>query len=169
MANTYVLFRSFTNIVNGGSIDFTSISQSYDDLLIVVNARNVGASVSANLELSFNIDSATNYSTTTMQGDGASATSTRSSSQDRITFPNAIPAANAEASTWGSTSIYIPQYRSSQNKVVMASHASENNATTGYVTTSAGLWRNTAAISRIGIGGGFASGTTFNFYGIKNS
>jgi len=78
--------------------------------------------------------------------------------------------------TFGNSSIYIPNYTSSNYKSYSVEGAVEANGTSSSgvqgLAMTAGLWSNTAAITRIDLGaevGNFVSPSTFYLYGIKNS
>jgi hypothetical protein len=77
------------------------------------------------------------------------------------------------ALTFNSTMIYIPSYRSSVFKTIIADGVNENKSTTNYAWMHAGLWRNTAVINRVTLyqepGGNMATGTSATLYGIKNT
>ena len=171
MANTYSLIASNTLSSSAASVTFSSIPSTYTDLVLSVCARTNDTGPE-NLQIYFNTDTATNYSTTYLQGNGASATSARYTSQSVIQNPNTVEGTTYTSNTFGSIEIYIPSYTASQNKPVSLSGASENNATTAYINNGAGLWRNTAAITQIVIdqsGANFVSVSSFFLYGIKNS
>jgi hypothetical protein len=75
------------------------------------------------------------------------------------------------ANTFGNTSIYIPNYRSSAAKSFSVDAVTENNATLAYQNIQAGLWNNSAAITSISIsflsGGNWAQGSSASLYGIR--
>ena len=115
-----------------------------------------------------NGDTGSNYSRTTLTGNGSAASSSRATSQSQIRITvNAYP----ETSLYTFNSIVsINNYsNSTTNKNLLAR---SNNANTG-VDVVVGLWRNTNAITSITIfndGGGayyFLNGSTLNLYGIK--
>ena len=68
---------------------------------------------------------------------------------------------------------YIPSYSGSSNKSVSFDFVLSTNATSGlreYLSLSAGLWSNTAAINQITFtlsAGNFAANSTVTIYGIK--
>ncbi len=104
-----------------------------------------------------------------MYGNGTSAVSSRGSTT-RIIAASATEGTSATSNTFASADIYIPSYLATQNKPVSIDSATENNATEAYRAATAGLWRNTAAITSINLeGGDFVSGSSFYLYGIKNS
>lgn len=172
MANTYSLINSTSLSATATSVTFSAIPATFDDLELVISARGTDAAVDRDFNtIRFNGDTATNYSYRRLQGNGATASSAGTANATSINLPSAYPGANATASTFGNTAIYIPGYRVSQNKPISAFNAMETNATTAYLTVNAALWRNTAAITSIEITaqGTFAIGSTFWLYGIKNS
>lgn len=169
MANTYEAIATVTVGAGGAaSIDFTSIPQTYTDLVIVASMRKTGAVIYGNVYLKLNSSSA-NFTSRWIQGNGASASSF--SRTDNIIAEGV--GNNATASTFGNFQIYIPNYTSSNYKSFSVDSVGENNATTAYADLVAGLWSNTAAITSLSLddGGGadFAQYSTATLYGIKNS
>jgi hypothetical protein len=167
MANTYQLISSNT-VGSGGaaSVTFSSIPGTYTDLLLKASARCTSVSVGEVIYLSFN-SSTTTFSSRYLQGDGASA-----SSSTLARFGGNQTGANATASTFGNTDLYIPNYTSANNKSYTVDTVTENNATTAYATLIAGLWSTTSAITQIDLtpgAGSFVQYSSFYLYGIKNS
>ena len=70
-----------TQVLNGNvtSFNFGSIPQTYQDLMIVANIRNIGGGAGAGWIINGSAGGMT-YSVTALKGDGGSATSTRGSS-----------------------------------------------------------------------------------------
>src|SRR5580765_202956 len=52
---------STTNLASPGTFDVSSISQAYNDLVLVVIARGVISAVNTDIQLLFNADSAAHY------------------------------------------------------------------------------------------------------------
>jgi hypothetical protein len=80
----------------------------------------------------------------------------------------------ATASTFGSVDIYIPNYTDTgAQQSLSADSVSENNASTSYARSTAGLWQNNAAITSISIipylGTLWQQYTTATLYGISKS
>jgi len=149
------------------SIDFTSIPQTYTDLVVKVSAR---ATVDeTQLELQFN-GSTSGYSIRRLTGDGSNAASASLSSVSVMQFGRGSSSTQT-ASTFGNTEIYIPNYTSSNNKSTSSDGVNENNATSANTYLGAGLWANSAAISSIKIffnTGNFAQYSTATLYGVLN-
>lgn len=144
------------------SITFSSIANTWTDLRLVLTGTMVTTANSAYLR--FNSDAGTNYSRTTLNGNGTSASSNRATSQAQmyVTFDD-ISTTNPTLIT-----IDIFSYAGSTNKTCLAVHNNDNNGS-GVVNYQVGLWRSTSAITTVAITGNsnFAIGTTATIYGIK--
>jgi hypothetical protein len=156
----------------GGSttIDFTSIPQTYTDLLVKVSGRKIESGGSVNLQMQFN-GSTTNYLQRALFGNGSTATSYSDNTELGLMY---VTSAADTANTFGSTEIYIPNYTASTNKTMSIDSVTENNGTAVIQTLMAGLWSNSAAINRVylQVGNGastFTQYTTATLYGIKNN
>lgn len=170
MANTYTLIASNILGSSAASVTFSSIPNTYTDLVIKMSARS-----SANTDLIYltlNSDSGTNYSITKLVGSGSAASSGRQSSQPQISLDAGIVPSSYTTNVFSNAEIYIPSYLVSQNKPISYFGANENNATQAYIATQANLWSNTAAITSAtitAVSANFVSGSSFFLYGIKNS
>ena len=148
------------------SVTFSNIPQTYTDLLIVASGRtNRGTFTADTLTPVFN-GSTANFTTRVLSGDGSSASSNTS-------YINAFDTNVATASTFGNTSILIPNYTSSNYKSISVDGVAETNGTTAYMSLAAGLWSSTAAITSFGLQSGtsstFQQFSTFYLYGVSNS
>jgi hypothetical protein len=145
------------------SIEFTSIPQTFTDLVVVLSIRGDAANVANSLVLAFN-GSTANFTTRLLEGNGASTLSTSLTS-----FAGNSTNANATSNTFSSIQVYIPNYTGSTNKSFSIDAVTENNATTAYQDIVAGLWSQTAAISSLSFtvaSGNAVVGTTMSLYGI---
>jgi len=169
MANTYVAIATVT-VGSGGAaeIEFTSIPQTYTDLVIVYSARdNQSGSTGNDNGIKFN-GSSSNFSGRRLLGSGSSV-----SSDTVAPYAGSSTSEGVTASTFCNNTIYIPNYTGSTNKSYSVDSVTENNATIAYQILYAGLWSQTAAITSVTI----VRPSTFNFvqhstatlYGIKNS
>jgi len=174
MPNTYTLISSNVLSSSAASVTFSAIPSTYTDLVLRMSTRTDQAGSFAGAGyVRFNSDTATNYSVTELYGDGASALSARRTS---ATFGwwsyQGFNTAGTTSITFTNAELYIPSYTASQNKPLSGISAGETNATTAIMDATAGLWRNTAAITTILVApdsGNFVSGSSFYLYGIKNS
>ena len=170
MANTFELISAVT-VGSGGasSIDFTSIPSTYTDLSVLLTGRSSDtAFVGRTLEMTFN-GSTSGRSSRRLLGSGSAASSASFASN---MFAGNIASSTATSSTFGSNSIYIPNYAGSNNKSYSADGTMENNATESYMSLWAGLWSNTAAITSISLFcdvGNFVQHSTAYLYGVKNA
>jgi hypothetical protein len=170
MPSTYTLISSNVLSSSAASVTFSAIPATYTDLVIRASVRSGFGVVNSNLYFTFNGSSST-YSTTVLEGNGATASSSRFSFSFGYTR-NDLNGANSTANTFSNVELYIPSYQANQNKPVSLASALEDNATTAYSTAQAMLWVNNSAITEIAItpaSNSFVSGSSFYLYGIKNS
>jgi hypothetical protein len=149
------------------SIEFTSIPQTFTDLVILVSGRTTGAGVSQDLFARFNGDSGANYTMRRLIGNGASASSD-SNTADGVVRLGQVCASGATANTFGNTASYIPNYTGSTSKSVSSDSVLENNATTAFQFIIAGIYTPTTAISSVTLLSfdNFAIGSTASLYGV---
>ena len=175
MANpTMTLISSQTLGGTTASVTFSSIPSTYNDLKLVVSARGDAAAYAVTAKLSFNGDSATNYSFTYIKGNSSSASSARVSS---ATIDNAITidGSSNTSNTFGVAEIYIPNYNSTGSKPFFDIDVIEQNDTTANhsnIQANAHLYRGGSGISSIVLtpsSGNFVQYSTFTLYGIRNS
>ena len=154
---------------SGGSssIDFTNIPQTYTDLVIKYSGRN--DSNNGTLLVKYNNDGvASNYLYIQVYGDGSAV---NNDTQADLFF-GVVTRSTFTASTFSSGEIYIPNYTSSNYKSVTTDSVSENNSTSVITSMWAGIWKNTAPISRITLSlytGAFVQHSTATLYGIRNA
>ena len=166
MAVTHKLIETIT-VGSGGAanIEFTSIPQTYTDLVLLCSLDNSNSSVVADIR--FN-GLSTNLSSRLLTGNGSAASSTTSTAlRSYGTNPS-----DYTASVFGNMTIYIPNYSGSTNKSVSMDYVTENNTTEAYSGFTAGLWSSTAAITQITLilsGGNAVQYSSASLYGIKSS
>ena len=168
MAVTHKLIETVT-VGSGGaaSIEFTSIPQTYTDLIIYLTTRSTYGSVSDDGDLFFN-GITTGRTCRFIYGNGSSAASATPPNDGFFTVAD-----TATANIFSSSTIYIPNYTSAINKSFSSDTAGENNGL-AYMALMAGLWSNTAPITSIQIvtAGGRGVWKEFSsasLYGINNS
>ena len=170
MANTFVKISSVT-VGSGGasSIDFSSISGAYTDLMLFHSVRSNNAALNDAIILKIN-GSTANLSGRFIYGNTPAA----NVATDVGGFYGGIAsAATSTASTFSSTYLYFSNYSSSNNKSFSVDSAMENNTTTAFPFLVSGLWSDTSVITALNISP--ATGTLFNqystatLYGIKKS
>ena len=176
MANTFELISSVTVGAGGAaSIDFTSIPATYTDLNAVLSVRTSGDQPGTNycqLKMTYN-GSSSGFSYRMIYGiPGLGVGSLSGSSLSQIDWAGGVVDTTATSSTFGSNSIYIPNYAGSAYKSASHDGVTENNATNALETMTASLWSDTAAINRITFTaetGSFVQYSTAYLYGVKNS
>lgn len=165
---TYTPISTTTLTTAAASITFSSIPQTYTDLVIVATTNGSRASLGGDIRCQLNSDTGTNYSWTMMQGIGSGTWTERASSQTYINMGNNVGLPG--------TSQYIPTImqffnysNTTTSKTSMSRHA---GAVVANNQIRVNLWRSTAAITSIYLwneAGGtnnFNAGSTFTLYGI---
>lgn len=165
MPQTYTPIASTT--VSGTStttVTFNSISGSYTDLIVVVASNVAAVSTNNYMYMNYNNDSGTNYSTTQLYGNGTAAGSIRWTNRTNI---NLEYKTTQEANVWSQHIIQIQNYSNTTTyKTALCRAGSASLGTDATV----GLWRSTAAITRLDITSyfsNFADGSVLTVYGIK--
>jgi len=172
MANTYTLIGSPIVVGSGGasSLVFSSIPNTFTDILIKISARTSVSSNQDNLNITFN-GSTSGYTEKTILGTGSAANS-YGGSNPYIGW-DYCAGANATANTFNNLELYIPNYAGSNYKSISMDSVEETNATAAYSNLTAGLWSNTAAITSVTFtpnsGANLVQYTTAYLYGISNS
>jgi hypothetical protein len=163
--STYTPIATYSTTGSQASYTFTSIPSTYTDL-VLVTSLSTSLDQTESVNMTFNGDSASNYSATDLIGTGSSAISGRYST----TFIRILGRYTGTANTFSNMSIaHIQNYANSTTFKTVIARGS--NAGTG-VSATAGLWRATpAAITSATIltsgGSNYAIGSTFTLYGIK--
>jgi hypothetical protein len=141
------------------SVTFSSIPQTYTDLVLVVSHDVTADAVSG---VQFNGDTASNYSATYMWGQGALALSARETSA-----ASAFAFYGSAASGFATAIIQVMNY---SNTTTYKTFLSRESDAAIEALAVAGLWRSTAAITSMVLlrrSGNFDVGSTFTLYGIK--
>ena len=173
MANTLIPIATVT-VGSGGasSIQFTSIPQTYTDLVIMLSARETLALGSTRYtDIYITINGQTSASGRVLYALGPSDYASYSPSS----APVQANGGNSTASTFSNVSIYIPNYTRTGIKSISADSVAENNASNSIITLNAFTITNGAAINSITISATTSLSSTFvqystaTLYGIKNS
>lgn len=160
--STYTPIATYTASGTTGTISFTSIPQTYTDLVLTTSAQSSSGQRQQYIEL--NADTTQKYSRTILSGTGSSAISARDSNQFQTyldyyavvegTFPNIV------------TTNFM-NYSNTTTFKTMITRA--NNASNG-IDAIVHLYRSTSAISRIDIklnAVNYSAVSTFTLYGIQ--
>jgi hypothetical protein len=159
---TYTLISSNVLGSAAASVTFSSIPNTYTDLIIVTQAISATAD---DVGIRFNSDSGSNYSQTWLSGNGTSAFSSRYSSSTSVYLDIY---GSMGTSLFNNTNVQIMDYA---NTTTYKTFLSRSNRAGSGVDAIVGLWRSTAAISTIVLapttGVNFSTGSTFKLYGIE--
>jgi hypothetical protein len=158
--STYTPIATTTLGSAAASYTFSSIPSTYTDLVVLIQSID---SNNATPQMQFNNDTATNYSNTSLYGNGTSAESGRNSNTASIYLDDQLTASTTNPSI---TIINVQNYANTTTYKTAILRDNRNGGTMANV----GLWRSNAAINRIdftrGGGGTFNAGSTFTLYGI---
>lgn len=163
---------STVTVGSGGAsaIEFTSIPQTYTDLLVMHSLRSNSSQIYDILGLTFNGNVGSIYSTRNIRGNGATAISQSLTNQVKMEF-ELTNGNTSTASTFSNGQFYIPNYTSSNNKSASSEMVQETNTTTAYIAMDAGLAATTAPISSMRIfpvvGSLWQQYSTATLYGIR--
>ena len=164
MATTYEPIATTTISGTGtATVTFNSISGTYTDLVVVVASAATATSTNNYMYMTFNNDSGSNYSTTQLWGDGSSAGSIRWSNRSNI---------NLEYKSYPSTTQqqHIIQIQNYSNSTTYKTALCRAGTASLGTDATVGLWRSTAAITRLDITSSFsnfADGSVLTVYAIK--
>lgn len=151
---------------SGTEVSFTSIPSTYKHLQIrFYAARNGG---NGQLNMRFNSDTGTNYSTHYLYGNGTSAAAGGIANDARIEYIASVKDSAYDYKGVGIVDI-LDYANTSKYKTVKNFSGVDINASGGSVWLTSGSWRNTAAITSITfdlLGDDFGT-STFALYGIK--
>ena len=160
--STYEPIATTTLGSAAATVTFSSISGSYTDLRIVVLA---GASGSGNaFSMTFNGDTASNYSQTELYGNGTSALSARRTSQS-----NLVIGGSRVGVVTAIQNMFTIDVQNYSNSTTFKSILNRQNDASNFTMAVVGLYRSTSAITSLTLTADsttFSSGSTFTLYGI---
>jgi hypothetical protein len=163
MTVTYEKIQTQTLSSAQSSITFTSIPNTYTDLVIVAQMKNSGSG--GDFLAYFNSDTGSNYSRTILGGNGSSTYSARASSATSARFNYSEPI-NSDGNTIFRINI---QNYSNTTTFKTAINRGDRGATSTVAIVN--LWRSTSAINNIQFftdATNFAAGSIITLYGIKS-
>lgn len=168
-----ITLLSTTTLVATGTIDVSSISGSYNDLILILISRGTNASAGEGIQWNFNGDSGSNYYRELTQVTGTGAVSgVETAGGAAALIAGRHPANTGPASTFGVSRLMILGYASTTwKKGVLFSSFDTEALSTGniYSINGGGLWNNTAAVTRVQVAGAntpaMAIGTQLRIYG----
>jgi hypothetical protein len=173
MANTFVKIASVTvGAGEAANIDFTSIPQTYTDLMVVHSMRGANSGTISTVDVTFN-NSTSGYNNRSTFGTSTGVLSYVYTNLQYL-WGGYYQGNGTTANTFGNGQIYIPNYANSTlAKTILIDQVSESNSTaenSAFATTNTGLWNNTSAITSVKLTneyGNWKQYSTATLYGIK--
>ena len=168
---SYKFISNYTASGTVANITFSSIPQTYTDLLLVFAGRFSLSAQAQIVRLQFN-DSSSGYSFKYLEAYGAGISAGNTFGGGAYIYGGYVNGTNATSSVFTSNTIYIPNYTSSYNKSVNIEATAESQSVTGYTNSIGGLWSNTAAITSLTLTpdtGSFTQYSTAHLYGISKA
>lgn len=165
------LIESKTLASSAASIEFTSIPQTYTDLVILFSGRNtsnISGEQWAFGNLGINADGST------VNQSGQNLVGRSNASGEAFSAPPRFytSSSTSTSNSFSSGSIYFPNYTGSTQKSISIDGTSADNSVGGtFLVRSFGLWSGTAAITSVTLfprasTGDFAIGSTASIYGV---
>jgi len=165
---TFTLIEGKTLASTTASVTFTSIPQTYTDLLIICGLRVDGTSTDV-FKVQPNGQTGT-FATVNVQSYGNNSTVFSGSTS---LIAGGVGASGYSTNALGSASIYFFNYTSSSDKTISIDSSPGNFAAATRVVLANGYWSTSSAITSIEIAalesGTLQVGSKLYLYGIKNS
>lgn len=170
MANTYELIQSTVLGSNQSGIDFSSIPNTYDDLVLYTSIRSTKAVKGTTAFIRFNNDSTSNaYEYKQIYGFSGGTGGYENTGYNAL-FSQCQGTANT-ANIYNCGWYYMPQYTGSYYKAVAAECHYPNSTGADWQSDVWSFgWKNTSVISSINLsmdGDQMAAGSVVSLYGIK--
>lgn len=171
MPTTYTLISSTTLGSNAASVSFSSIPNTYTDLVLKISGRDTGSGT-RNPIVVFNGTSTSIYSYVYGLSDGTGYTSATASPAPYLLMWYGTAGATETTNTFSNFEMYIFNYSSTTlNKPISTYSVIPSNNLATIAAFQCGLFNSTDAISSMVMNANatFLAGSTFSLYGIKNS
>lgn len=144
------------------SINFTSIPQTYTDLVMVISAKSNRADSNDWCYVTINGSNTTEFRMILGEGTGVSSYTSSSAL--------GVSTGATSATGFGNLSVYLPNYTTSNIKSFSVDAVQENNTNTAYMNVFAGYINTTNAVTSLGLtpiyGTAFLQYTTATLYGV---
>lgn len=151
-------------LLGSASVTFSSIPSTYQHLEVRFIAK---AALSTRLRLQINTDTATNYSTHLLIGDGSGVAAIGAANQDKIAISAAV---SGTANVFAGGVVSVLDYKDTNKfKTVRTLSGIDNNGS-GEVALNSGSWRSTSAVTSLRFffdSGNLDQYSSFALYGIK--
>jgi len=160
MPRTYEPIATVTATGSSTSFSFTSIPQTYTDLIVVF----VGFATTGNFFIRVNSDTSAIYSQTSLRGTGSVAGTSRETGQQNVYIGDFV------ADPISTISNAVMHFNNYSNATTFKTFLFRGNNSAKFTDITAGLWRSTAAITGISVhssGANLNSTSVATLYGIK--
>lgn len=164
---TYTPLANVTLSSTATVVQFTSISQNYSDLILVIAAATPSGAEQS-VYARFNNDSGTTYNSVDMyaySGATASGSMVNGTSLGLMYMPSGVT-----PGIYGLSKITIMDYSATNKNKTAVWRQSTSGSSTGLAHAGGGRWASTAAINSIYLyvngGNNFTAGSTFTLYGV---
>lgn len=153
------------------SVVFSSIPQTYKNLMLLVNARSTTVAAVDDISIRLNGDSAANYDFQALEAFLTTVDAFNSSGSGAVHIGD-IPAANATANFFGQYVVHFPAYTGAAHKGIIAQGGSRDAASINNMSIqwTHGWWRNVDPVTSVtlipGAGPNFETGSSFYLYGL---
>ena len=163
MAITHIQAIELSN--NQSSVTFNSIPQSYDDLIVTINAKTSRGNTSDLLSIRLNGNSS-NQESGVIEGTNSGVTHYSLTTLQVATSPGASYA----TASFSDTQVYISDYTTNKGKSLSAEGVFGVDGVMGSAAFAGGHWDNAAAVTSIVVqnvnASNLLSGSTFSLYGV---
>jgi hypothetical protein len=169
MASTYEKIDTTTLSSSQANVTFSSIPQTYTDLILIASAKSSTASATDSFGIAVNGVGSSVYSRTYLEGSGSSATTGRQTLSIRIVSDYMMGTAGADLGVYTWNFMNYSNTTTYKTTLYRASNASNTGGFNAQATVY--LYPFTSAITSLVIapmsGANLAAGSTFTLYGIK--
>lgn len=152
------------------SMQFTNITNTYTDLLLLGSLRGTNGSIALNARVYLNNQQSAVYSGQRIQTSGTTMSSSQLTSQSQSQFN--IPGSNSVSTHWSNTFIYIPNYKNTIQERTFSIDSQAiptSNSTSRSVSISSWRYANSSATTQIDVfveAGQIAQYSTLYLYGV---
>jgi hypothetical protein len=169
MANMKLIEAKTVGAGGIATIQFTTIPQTYTDLVVKLSVRGANSQEAGDFLLSLN-GSTSNFSMRRLFTVGATVYS--DTGDGNFNKVGQFPANSQTANTFSNAEIYITNYASANTKVISGDTVSATNGVNTLIFIGQVVWSNSAAITSLTLssnGGNFIENSTAYLYGIESA
>jgi hypothetical protein len=168
---SYESIATYTATGGETAFTFSSIPSTYVSLQLRTLVRNTsGTAGTAGSTIRFNGDTGSNYTTHSLNADGATVAAYGFASQTKIfIFSNEVRGGST-SDTFGTCIMDVHDYASTTKYKTLRAFGGGDTNGAGKLALDSGVWMSTSAVTSLQITVGataFAAGSTFALYGIK--